>query len=69
MSAKEGRMDHDMAANEAPSSRTLRLLGLLALAALAIFIAAAWLRAYVPAPRAVRMRDVRWLQAEGRRAA
>ncbi len=46
----------------------LRLsLGLFALAALTMLLAASWLRFLVPAPRhAVRVRDVSWLQQPGR---
>lgn len=50
------------AATSRAESRLLRFyLGFFALASLAMLLVASWLRGYVPARQAVRIRDVTWL--------
>ncbi|GEJ59015.1 hypothetical protein AMYX_37560 [Anaeromyxobacter diazotrophicus] len=60
------REDHVTAATHA-EPRLLRLyLGLFALVALSMLLAASWLRGWVPVRQAVRVRDVNWLPPGGR---
>lgn len=47
--------------------RLLRLyVGIFALLALAMLLAASWLRSWMPVRQAVRVRDVNWLPPRGR---
>ena len=47
--------------------RLLRLyLGIFALLSLAMLLAASWLRSWMPARQAVRVRDVNWLPPRAR---
>ncbi len=56
-----------IAATARAEPRLLRLyLGLFALVALAMLLAASWLRGWVPARQVVRIRDVTWLPPAAR---